>query len=877
MWGFADLHCHPMSHLGFGGRLFWGSPDDPGGMGAALAHCEPAHGLGGTGIGGGVANVALTKFEDPGFGGGIGHLTGGAPEFDGWPRFFTTIHQQMYVDWIRRAFDGGLRLMVALAVNNQFLARELGGQPPYDDVTVVEAQLRATSDFVARHGEWMGVARSPEEARQLIGDGKLAVVLGVEVDSLGNWRRPSDCSDEDVTAYLEHLYRDLGVRHLFPVHLANNAFGGAAVYDDRFALLNRALNDDYIDIVDGSDSGIEFRLEVDPGLAVDWYKSPINLADPWGGAYYRPPRSYTETPGGHANALGLTERGRAALGEMMRLGMVIDVDHLSQRALHETLELAESRGYPVVSGHTSFRELAWRWRGGDGETSSVHKCPSETQKTAADVERIRALGGMVAPILAQGDIRDVRSVDPTVGSAPANDCAGSSRSWAQAYLYAVAKMGGRGVGLGTDGNGLAKLPGPRFGPNAAYHLDNGVTSDRRRRPRRQAQVDAQANGVRYDSPPVDWRRYRWAEGATAEHLHSDRQRDMWHAVGVVRSGADPWADRDAHGGPLRGISERVRNLAKGLTAHADEQLLRPGFLGIGTGDAPEEQRAGFLVGSGQAPGSSERDPPLVHELHGELLRIWRHASAMDGANAPIGRSIAGRRDFDINIDGVAHYGMLADFVTDLRNVGLSDADLAPLFRSAEDYIELWERCRSGGAGGRREATTLRLVAVAAPDINRIFTGEESVTVEDSTAAFATESAAGFVQSRTFPRGTTPATTGLQAYLYRIVVERAGDRAGAGLTSLTVPFGPVAEVDYDGTGPSGSFVVTAGALGAVGPATAEVTGDAITFAFAPPGLHGVESSYFFGLCSQRPPAAVAAVLGDGPGRSHHVAVRAPAPA
>ncbi len=389
MWGFADLHCHPMSHLGFGGRLFWGAPDG-GTIETVLRHCEPAHGVGGTGIFGAVGNPALAKFEDPGFGGGIGHMTGGAPEFDGWPRFYTLIHQQMWVDWIRRAFDGGLRLMVALAVNNQFLARELGGVPPYDDVTVVETQLRAMRDFVSRHGEWMEVALSAGEAQSIIEGDRLAVVLGVEVDTLGNWRHPDDCTDDDVRRYLQHLYHDLGVRHLFPVHLANNALAGAAVYDDRFALLNRALNDDYIEIEDASSSGIEFRLEVDPGLAVNWYKSPINLSDPLGGAYYQPPASYRTTPGGHANTRGLTDRGRAAIAEMMHLGMVIDVDHMSQRALHETLDLAEWAGYPVVSGHTGFRDLRWHWRpDGDGETANVHKCPNESQKSPADIERIR--------------------------------------------------------------------------------------------------------------------------------------------------------------------------------------------------------------------------------------------------------------------------------------------------------------------------------------------------------------------------------------------------------------------------------------------------------------------------------------------------------
>ena len=57
------------------------------------------------------------------------------------------------------------------------------------------------------------------------------------------------------------------------------------------------------------------------------------------------------------------------------------------------------------------------------------------------------------------------------------------------------------------------------------------------------------------------------------------------------------------------------------------------------------------------------------------------------------RSTAGeRRDFDINIDGMAHYGMLPDLLQDLGNIGLSVDDLAPLFRSAYDYVQMWEKC-----------------------------------------------------------------------------------------------------------------------------------------------------------------------------------------
>jgi hypothetical protein len=51
----------------------------------------------------------------------------------------------------------------------------------------------------------------------------------------------------------------------------------------------------------------------------------------------------------------------------------------------------------------------------------------------------------------------------------------------------------------------------------------------------------------------------------------------------------------------------------------------------------------------------------------------------------------GQKTFDFNVDGLAHVGLLPDMIADLKQIGLSDDDLRPLFRSAEGYIKVWER------------------------------------------------------------------------------------------------------------------------------------------------------------------------------------------
>ena len=72
------------------------------------------------------------------------------------------------------------------------------------------------------------VVTSPEEARAVIGAGKMAVVLGIETSNLFDCYsserpdRPS-CDAEHVSTQLAKFH-ELGVRVLFPVHKYDNGF-----------------------------------------------------------------------------------------------------------------------------------------------------------------------------------------------------------------------------------------------------------------------------------------------------------------------------------------------------------------------------------------------------------------------------------------------------------------------------------------------------------------------------------------------------------------------------------------------------------------------------------------------------------------------------
>jgi microsomal dipeptidase-like Zn-dependent dipeptidase len=729
LWGFADLHAHFMAHLAFGGNGFWGRPYDPEhpdeeGMKTALASCEPAHG--------GLLNI------NPEFGHPAG---GGWPDFEVWPRFTTLVHQQAYVDWIHRAYLGGLRLASCLAVNNELLGSRSEAVAPYDDRSAISTQIAGMKKMVQFVDEtcggpgqgWMQIAYTPADARRIIGENKLAIVLGVEVDSLGNWRRLEDLeqltqSDLEqarrlIAAELDWLY-ELGVRQITPIHLTDNAFGGTAIYMRFLEVLNVIVTGRHYETEDGWDTGIRYRLEYDGGLVGGVQRAVAGAGPKLSPRPAMNRRSLMyDMPGAgeleqstapavrgrsHANVRGLTVYGAILLEEMRARGMIIDVDHMSQKALDTTLDLMEPADYPVISSHSWFRELAFT---GDQEfdpekperypTGDVHKVAHENAKRGDQVERIAALGGVIAPILSQGDVEALDRVMPQLKDKVAHPCPGSGTAWAQAYLYVSEKTGGRGVAIGSDINGAADLPGPRFGPLAAYDSrhDPLRVNDRR------AEMARQANGVRYDEPIRDYRWFRFDESGAGGY--DEEECDVWEGIAEYKAGFNP----DAHEHPPEDLPEmslktfyrrleqqreqgRIDNVARGLWAYDEAER---------AGQEPDsadwlpEQRAAYLVRRGSPPG--EEEPDAVAKWFRKIRSIWDKWSDMDGDNPPMARCKAGpRRDFDVNIDGMAHYGLLPDLLQDMRNAGLAVEDFAPLFRGAEDYVRMWEKCEERAAG-----------------------------------------------------------------------------------------------------------------------------------------------------------------------------------
>jgi len=494
VFGIADIHSHLNADAGFGGAgVFHGSAFHPLGIEHALPSCEAFHGVEGRSDLFGAAFDASgaevdTDFliqgvltgQTPGF----NHATAGYPDFTQWPSAFdSSTHQVQYYKWLERAYQGGLRLVVQHAVNNQIICDFLvngniqPGRHSCNDMVNADSQIDATyamQDYIdAQEGGpgegWFRIVTSPEQARDVINDGKMAVVLGIEVSTLFNcFLNPSDefpaCDQAHVTEQLDEYY-NRGIRVLFPAHKFDNAFT-AGDGDKAFIEIGNLLQNSHfsnftqdcdLGVPGGFDSGpISF-----PGLNQprdDYFATPTNdfsnffvnplleLA-PLLGALLQPAAPADQH---FCQAAGMTTLGEFLINSMISRGMIIDVDHLPRRSYKRAMEILEANDYPASGSH-----------GRD------------------DFGRLFALGGVTTTGFAEQPDPEVPVVEPPLtpeeAAQPGRDyercrTPGQSNTVANGYLEKVQQITDNGgfpaLGFGFDLNGFAGAPGPRFGENS---------------------------------------------------------------------------------------------------------------------------------------------------------------------------------------------------------------------------------------------------------------------------------------------------------------------------------------------------------------------------------------------------------------------------
>ncbi|WP_327089990.1 dipeptidase [Nonomuraea sp. NBC_01738] len=451
--GFIDAHSHLMSYEAFGGKLLCGKPFDPGGISRALVDCLDHH-----------PNGEAAWFENfTRTGSPVGtHDPTGWPTFKSWPANDSLTHQQAYYTWIERAWRGGLRIMVNdLVANRQLCEIYPLKSNSCDEMASIRLEAQRTyemQDYIDQQNGgagqgWFRVVKSPDEARAVIGAGKLAVVLGIETSEPFGCRQTlgiPHCTKAQIDRGLDEAYA-LGVRSMFVCHKYDNALCGV-----RFDSGTQGV---IVNLGNLLSSGRFWQARTCTGPEHDNTITPAVLPPEL--ARWLPPGVNLPVygPGPHCNTRGLTSLGEYMIKGMMQRGMIVEIDHMSAKAAGQALTLLEGANYPgVISSHS--------WAD-----------PSYFQ-------RIYRLGGMVTSY--------------------GHGAEGFANTWRETKPLRDA-AGKPGFGYGLDANGLGPLPGRRAGSAVGYPFasyDGSVAFDRQTTGQRT--WDYNAEGVANYGLVPDW-------------------------------------------------------------------------------------------------------------------------------------------------------------------------------------------------------------------------------------------------------------------------------------------------------------------------------------------------------------------------------------
>jgi hypothetical protein len=476
VYGFVDAHSHLFTNFAFGGGgVFHGSPFHRLGVQHALDDCDLPHGAGGRkdimGYAFGSTGGSITDLIPSLIAGELPedtHDTRGYPDFPDWPDApFSSTHQMQYYKWIERAWMGGLRLMVQHATTNELLCQltvGIGAQPKRYDCNDMVAVDRIIEETYALEryidalsggpGEgWFRIVFSPQQAREQINLGKLAIVLGIETSDLFNcflvpFGDFKPCTEADVVASLDE-YHERGVRVLFPVHKYDNGFSAGDGHRGIIEIGNIGHTGHYTNFVECSEELLGFDGGFDSGGA-----SAASLNQPRDEFDSPPPldmSNFEEDPisallpvilladdplqGDYCQKHGLTELGEFLIKEMMKRGMVLEVDHFPRKSYQQAYDLMEEFDYPAAGTHGRNKNGELYALGGISKTN-FGRCRNSEQTATMD-------DGFQQRI----------ALKKENGAYPSE-------------------------GFAFDLNGFAGYPKPRFGPNSSCNdpqTDDGIT------------------------------------------------------------------------------------------------------------------------------------------------------------------------------------------------------------------------------------------------------------------------------------------------------------------------------------------------------------------------------------------------------------------
>jgi microsomal dipeptidase-like Zn-dependent dipeptidase len=509
--GSAMIHEHLMAEHAFSGKWHWGSVD--GLESDVMRVCD---GDGNTHAGADLVcsvgswitmNGDKLGFDTCCHSGGLSDCTYKATNgYDpdewwsrlDWPKWDTQAHPRYWVGDMQRALTNGLKLIFAIAVENESLCAKVDThvtnpqfRPGYhcdhgDSYNSVTRQIREIKQFADKYSSTFQIAYAPDEARTIINSGKMAIVLGIEADY--TWGNERDRID-----YLARLddYYNQGVRHIYLTHKLNGPLAGAAYpAESQVKVLQALHNCWYMNI--GCNTGQAYSIDsstnardntIMPSCPQRYVTNFYELCDDL--AIYLltnlEPDGFSAFPGtvtvpetnyrGESylitkNRMGLTAAGKSVVQAMMRKGMFIDISHLSEKSIDDLYELSQcNSNYPLSATHALARAvLPASATAIDGRTPT--SATAEFALSDQSLARIAATEGILGHFIAP---------DPTVDYAPsgvANDCQRSDKSLAQSLAYTFDKLetyraqsGGERVNVALAGDFMGQGVGvaPRLG------------------------------------------------------------------------------------------------------------------------------------------------------------------------------------------------------------------------------------------------------------------------------------------------------------------------------------------------------------------------------------------------------------------------------
>ncbi len=222
-------------------------------------------------------------------------LFGGDPEKASSPKltYSHAHHQHMNVDLLKKS---GVKIYVQAALVNSF-----GCSKAKAEKQVLE-QLEYVENVAKRHANDFAVAHTPEEARSIIAQGKMALIHALEgaeflIDSVDDAR----------------FWRKRGVAMIAPIHLTDNEYGDASIMSGIKAVVNWK----------------------------GWLKRAF-----WPSSRH-----------------GLTVLGKVAINNLLKAGIIIDTAHMSEQSLDQTLGLTATAKMPTIMSHGFVRQIRQEERG----------------------------------------------------------------------------------------------------------------------------------------------------------------------------------------------------------------------------------------------------------------------------------------------------------------------------------------------------------------------------------------------------------------------------------------------------------------------------------------------------------------------------------